>query len=90
MTVHRIRMLTERESEKHSQAMAYGFDELENPICELRLMAKLARRETLDDEDDELRVFTVLRLTEMAEQLYKDYYEISRSADPRIKRRAIA
>jgi hypothetical protein len=37
MTV--IRLLTERESKKHSQAMAYRFDELENPICELRLMA---------------------------------------------------
>ena len=79
MTVHKLRLPTDREIEERHRQRANGFDDLENPICELRHMAKLARRITLDDEDYELRDFAVLKLCEMVEQLYDDYHEIGRS-----------
>jgi hypothetical protein len=82
MTEHHIRLPTKREGEEITRRWADGFDDLCNPICELRHMAKLARRETLIDGDD-TRAFAVLKLCEMVEQLYDDYHEIGRSADPR-------
>lgn len=82
MTVHKLRLPTDREIEERHRQRANGFDDLENPICELRHMAKLARRETLIDGDD-TRAFAVLKLCDMVEQLYDDYHEIGRSADPR-------
>ena len=82
MTVHKLRLPTDREIEERHRKRANGFDDLENPICELRHMAKLARRETLIDGDD-TRAFAVLKLCDMVEQLYDDYHEIGRSADPR-------
>jgi hypothetical protein len=72
MTIHRIRPLTECESEELIRQQAHGFDELENQVCELRLMAKLAR----EQGDPELRDFALIKLCEMAEALWKGYYEV--------------
>jgi hypothetical protein len=89
MTVHKLRLLTNRESEERTRRLARVFDELENQVCEFRHMSTLALK-SLHDRDAELRDWTVTKLCAMAQALWKGYYEICNSADPRVKPRAIA